>query len=207
MYLTEKINPYPKPKPLLDKQGNIKRNCTTMFLAPCMLNTTGMAVNNLYNPEYGFINAYLQDHTHEVLHDNHVYFLFDPPKFTLGFRNYIDKIKLTPYYEEDYDIAPEYMGKVMVVMKFHDKYNKVKENVLKGKFSDIEPEYMQKFIATSDANGMLSLPYKIYTKHPSLKQQLEERLAANIGDTAELWSIPDLAEEIYNYNHEIKYKI
>ena len=208
MYLTEKINPFPKPKPPLNKDGTIKKTCTSMFLAPCVLNTiVRKDAENLYNPEYGFINAYLQDHTHEILHDNHIYFLFNPPKFTVNFRNYIEKIKQTELYEEDYDIAPEYLGKVMIVMKFKEKYNNVKENVLKGKYSDIDPEYMQKYIQVSDFNGMLTLPYKIYTKHPSLKQALEERLNATLSPTAELWSIPEINEEIYNYNPDIKYKI
>ena len=172
-----------------------------MFLAPSILN------KNLYTPEFGFLNAYVQDHTHEVLYDNHIYFLFDPPKFTLKFRQYIDKIRETDLYEEDYDVSPEYLGKVMVVMKFNPEYNQIKENVLKGKFSDLSPEYMEKYIPKSDYNGTLSLPFRIYTKHPSLREQLEQRLGTSLSPTAELWSIPDLAEEIYNYNPGIKYKI
>jgi hypothetical protein len=205
MYLTKKNNVFNKPEPEKDDKGNIKRNCTTMFLLPSVLNS------KVYTSEYGFINAYLQDHTHEVLYKDCLHVLFSPKKFTKDFEDYINALRQTDIYEEDYDISPEYVGKVMVVLRLNPIHNKVKELVLQGKFSEIDPAYMEKFITpVKDYKGDLTLPWAIYTKNKNLKEKLEERLTAKekvtIDSKAELWSIPDLKNEIYNYNEKIRYE-
>jgi hypothetical protein len=87
MYLTKKNNVFNKPEPEKDDKGNIKRNCTTMFLLPSVLNS------KVYTSEYGFINAYLQDHTHEVLYKDCLHVLFSPKKFTKDFEDYINALE------------------------------------------------------------------------------------------------------------------
>jgi len=201
MYLTKKNNIFNKPQPKLDAGGKIIRNCTTMFLLPSVLNS------RVYLREYGFINAYLQDHTHEILYKDCLHVLFNPDKFTKGFEDYINALRQTDIYEEDYDVAPEYMGKVMVVLKLNPIHNKIKELVLRGKFSEIDPAYMEKYITpVKDNVGTLTLPWAIYTKNAELRKTLETKLDTSIDSKAELWSIPELSDEIYNYNSNVRYE-
>jgi hypothetical protein len=201
MFLTKKNNNFNKPEPERDEKGEIKRNCTTMFLLPSVLN------NKVYDPEFGFVNAYLQDHTHEVLYKDCLYVLFNPKKFTKRFEDYINALRETNVYEEDYDIAPEYVGKVMVVLQLNPIHNKVKELVLQGRFSEIDPAYMEKYLTeVKDYKGNLTLPWAIYTKNKNLREKLENNLKVSIDKTAELWSIPELKNEIYNYNPNVKYE-
>jgi len=201
MFLTKKNNLFNKPQPKRDKYGNVVRNCTSMFLLPSVLSPLGYDRH-----EFGFVNAYLQDHTHEVLHTDCIYVLFNPNKFTKNFENYLNKVRETDIFVEEYDIAPEYMGKVMLVVKFNSKYNYVKDLVLQGKFSQIDAEYMEKkIIPVKDFNGTPTLPWKIYTKNNILREELEKDLGVKIDNKAELHSIPDLSNEIYNYNEKIGY--
>jgi hypothetical protein len=57
-----------------------------------------------------------------------------------------------------------------------------------------------------DFKGDLTLPWAIYTKNKNLKEKLEDRLKVTIDSKAELWSIPELKNEIYNYNPNVKYE-
>jgi len=192
--LHKKFNERNKPQPEF-KDGRIKRNKTTQWLGSLMhtelLGNSYISINDA-----GFIKAYLSDHSREVLHDEHLYYLFNPSKFTANFDKFCKYAETLPLFTELYDIRPTDMGKVMIVMEIPEKWKRLRQLFIDGSYSLFPEEYMRGLINTN--------PWSIYTKDPEYKRSLEEKIGQNLSPTAELESIPDLNEEVFNYDKNIK---
>jgi len=183
--LHRKLNERNKPKPKI-VEGKPEKNKTTRWLASNMHNIELRNAlmcgnfNNLY--EAGFIKAYISDHSREVLHDNHLYYLFNPVKFTRNFERFIQSLETSQYFAESYDIRPTDMGKVMVVMQIPDKWEKLRGYFLEGAYSLFPDDYMKVLVNTQ--------AWMIWCKDPDYKKSLEIKIGQDLLPTAELESIP-----------------
>lgn len=200
MTLTKKVNQRKKPQPeqILTNRGIYipKPNRTTEWFVG------GNHIDMITNPimgirEAGLINLYLSDHEREVLHDNHLYYLFNPLKFTKQFDKFCQYCETLPLFTELYDVRACDMGKVMIVMEIPDKYKHLRKLFIEGSYSLFPEEYMRTYYNNT-------AQFDIWSKHPDLKKSIENNLGVKLDKTAELDSIPDLSQEIFNYNKEIK---
>lgn len=181
--------------------NKIKWNKTTQFLIDSLeLDFGELLKNNL-------VNAYLCDFKHDVLHKECLYLLFNPLKFTTDFEKFSEKLKQHSGFLEDYDTSGE--GKVMFVFKFPNKFKDVITSFIHGKYSEFNPEYVKKYFPQYYA-GKLSVRWMIIKKHPEYRKKVHDDINLEntkkpiyLDENAELFSIPELHEEIYNFNQDI----
>lgn len=200
MTLTQRVNLRKKPQPeqIITNKGTYiaKPNRTTKWFI------MGSHLNVINNPimgirEAGLINLYLSDHEREILHDNHLYYLFNPLKFTKQFDKFCQYCETLPLFTELYDVRACDMGKVMIVMEIPDKYKNLRKLFIEGSYSLFPEEYMRTYYSST-------VQFDIWSKSPELKKSLESQLNVKLDKTAELDSIPELSEEIFNYNKKIR---
>jgi hypothetical protein len=195
----QKVNQRKKPQPeLILTKGGIylpRPNRTTQWFICINLDLIDNPIIEIR--EAGLINLYLGDHEREILHDNHLYYLFNPTKFTKQFDKFCYYCETLPLFTELYDVRTCDMGKVMIVMEMPDKYKQLKGHFLKGEYSLFPEEYMKTYY-----NNLKQ--FDIWSKSPELRKELEHKLDVKLDKTAELEEIPKLHEEIFNYNKEIK---
>ena len=79
---------------------------------------------------------------------------------------------------------------------------------LKGKYSEIDRDYVTKYFKQQEFVGYDSwgypqyrelINYKVLTKSPDLKEYWEKRLDVELDPDAEVWSRPEEENEILNY--------
>ena len=174
----------------------------------------------------GFENCYLKDKDRDPVNDKdiHIYFLFKPCKelqVVPGLGGFMAKEKESQYDRlqkkiqqleekqesletrvilDDYDYPDGY---VVLVLKLQEKFRKVYELFLKGKYSKFPDFYKQYFPANNkttyvDKNNNLvtkdgpNLPYAIIYHDEQAKQFAEKKWDIQIEDSQEFWRLPDL---------------
>lgn len=200
MTLTHRVNQRKKPQPeqILTNRGiyTPKPNRTRKWFI------MGNHLDLIRNPvmqleDAGLVNLYLSDHEREVLHDEHLYYLFNPLKFSKQFDKFCQYCETLPLFTELYDVRACDIGKVMLVLEIPDKYKKLRKLFIEGSYSLFPEEYMRTYYQST-------ILFDIWSKSPELKKNLEINLGVKLDNTAELDSIPNLSEEVFNYNKEIK---
>jgi hypothetical protein len=176
-------------------------NKSTLFL----LDSLQLDFNELIGN--GLVNTYLCDFNHDVLHKNCIYLLFNPYKFTTNFESFCEKLRYHQGFVEEYDTNGE--GKVMFVFKFPEKYTSIITNFIFGKYSKFDRNFVKE-IYPQYVNGKLSMRWMIIEKHPEYKKKVEDSInikgstaSVILSEDAEVYSIPNLKEEIYNYDEKI----
>jgi len=193
-----------KPQPEMVKANNglimPKMNKCTEWFRGVHLELFDAVVEQRFGnfiTDFGFINIYLSDHAREVLHDEHLYYLFSPNKFTRNFDRYCEYLENLELFEEMYDVRPTDMGKVMLVMKLPDYMKKSREHFINGNYSLFPEEYMKTRLKSTNQ-------FDIWSKSPDVRKDLETKLNVKLDKEAELDSIPNLETVVFNYNKEIK---
>jgi hypothetical protein len=177
----------------------VKKSKTTLFLLPLL------QLDWFELQENGFVNAYLGDDDYEIICDNHLFLLFNPYKFTVGFENFCQKLRDNPLFSLEYDCPNYENGKVMFVFGIPSEYQHILPNFKKGEYSKMDKRYVNKFFPKY-IDSKVSIRWKVFYKDPSLKAFWEEKLAVEIAADKELWDIPEANEEVLNYNkQETKY--
>lgn len=155
--------------------------------------------------EYGFINAFLGDENHNKLDDSQedIYLLFEYNPINNYFEELCSVLRNHENFLEEYD--PE-EGYVMIRFKLNDKWKHIKQQLISGKYSLIDREYVKQFfnpkiiVGESPYGEYLykdSVNYQILMKSPVLKERWEEKLGVVFKDDYEVCSKPDMEEEIY----------
>lgn len=173
---------------------------STLFL----LDTLRLDFNELV--AHSLVNTYLCDFGHDVLHKNCIYLLFNPVKFTSDFESFCETLRYHKDFVEEYDTKGE--GKVMFVFKFPDEYVSIIEKFINGKYSEFDRKFVNEYYPQY-VGGKLSMRWMIIEKHPEYRVRLNNMFnikgspgTIKLPDEVEVYSIPDMEEEIYNYNKE-----
>src|SRR6185437_16089915 len=163
-----------------------KRNLTTTYLLPAILNTHGIPLKKL--EDFGFINAYLLDVNYERTFDSclHLLFKVDLP---ILFGEFIEKY--TNEIIEEYDPYPGY---TVLVFAFPVKYIHNYQKFLEGKYSLFTDDYKSLFPKTPTIQerqkGMTTTKeHLVFKKDEKLRKSLEELWCIEIPFGSELASI------------------
>lgn len=70
---------------------------------------------------------------------------------------------------------------------------------MEGKYSEIDRDYVKTNFPKYNSNASESINYKILTKSKELKEYWETILDVELDSDAEVWSIPELKDEIKYY--------
>lgn len=167
-------------------------NNTTFFFADLLDIDFGILT------DHGFLNIYLSDHQHDVIHENALYFLFKPEKFDSSFEEFCKFLRTNPLYIEEYDCD---IGEVMFVFNFPKQYLNVLESYKKGKYSEFPDNFLKRYYPPF-VNGEISKRWRICHRSTQYRQALEEKLNVKIDEKAELHDIMSPEDEIYNFNPE-----
>lgn len=188
----------------------IDRNATTYFLKP-IISDDNTSLTMLTTAEFihnGLINFYLgwKDSGY-YRHQDCMYILMNPSIFKLkewvtfynkykAHKNYVDTIFL------DYCI-------ILLVFRIESKYRMFPKLLLNGKFSHFGLSYAEKFFMNRElTNGKIRLipteQYFIITKNAGYKAKLEEKIGMILDDNMELWSVPDIENEILDWQKIVK---
>ncbi len=176
-------------------------NKSTLFL----LDTLKLDFNELV--AHSLVNVYLCDFNHDVLHKNCIYLLFNPSKFTTDFESFCEMLRYNKDFVEEYDTKGD--GKVMFVFKFPEQYVSVIDKFIQGKYSEFDRNFVYEYYPQY-LNGKLSMRWMIIEKHPEYRAKLNNTFnikgspgTIKLPEDIEVYSIPDLEEEIYNYSKEV----
>jgi len=185
---------------VVKEKKKVRKNKTSLFLLPLI----GMNYHEDYASlmKHGFVNAYLGDDGYDIVIDNHLFLLFNPEKFTKEFDYFCDKLRSHPLYTHEYDCPDNELGKVVFVFSIIPEYVDIIPLFIKGKYSKFPKNYITSWFSEYQPDGTMSLRWKIFHKHPSLKEKLETDLAVKIDNDTELYDVPNLSEEILNYKLE-----
>ena len=189
------------------KNGDIHRwTKTTSFLLPAC----GLDVAILF--EHGFINAYLDDEGYDKSssEEEDIFLLFKPDSFESDFEILCEVLRNHPNFMEEYDPCE---GHVIIRFKLNDKWKHIKKELMTGKYSQIDREYVKEFynakvVVGEDMYGNLlfkdSANYQILTKSPVLRGRWEERLGVTFKEDYEVCSKLVLEKEIYRKQQSIE---
>tara|TARA_R100001244_G_C5108076_1_gene120447 strand:+ start:35 stop:547 length:513 start_codon:yes stop_codon:yes gene_type:complete len=145
------------------------------------------------------INAFIGDENFPE-YDNHIFLLykFSGSKNFLTYENSLEKNDL---FVKSYDPDKEHVMYIFKVPSFykHD-YSKYRE----GKYSKMSYDYK---VVIFDFHKIYDHDHKVAKvlfKHPDLKEELEDRIDAELPKGAEVSSVPDLGTEIYMNSMKVK---
>lgn len=79
----------------------------------------------------------------------------------------------------------------------------VVEKFMEGKYSEIDRDYVKTNFPKYTSSASESINYKILTKSKELKEYWETILDVELDPDAEVWSIPELKDEIKYYAEEV----
>lgn len=197
----QKIQRLPLP---VGPQHNAKTN-TTIFLLPAL----SLCREEL--EQYGFVNAYLGDHQHDLTYKQAIYILLQPEKLDSGFHQFVNRQYAHPLFLDDYDVA---RGQVMLVYRFPTRYLKEYSFFIKGKYSRFSKKYVQNYFPMTTEElregkvvTLTTIFAGIFNREPWLRRHWEERLGLDpalrlLPD--EYWSVPMDQEEIFRYGKSSK---
>lgn len=184
---------------MINNSNNNVPTKTSSFLLPAL----GLDLNLLYS--FGFLNSYISDSKMSYGDDKKlIYLLFkcpENPESLQEFEEFCSLLREQDNYIDEYD--PE-EGKVMVVMKVLDKWSKVYDQFIIGKYSNFPKEYVHQFFRPKVYVGLSelykepvwkdSVNWKILHRCDTLKHDLEKRLDVSLPQGAEVFSRPNELE-------------
>lgn len=161
---------------------NKKMTCTTLFLRPTLeIKTRDLEANN-------FINAYLDDISHDIHYEDCIYLLFKPHDFD-KFQYFLSRERSRISIVEDYD----YEEYVVVVYNIPEKFKKDYQLFLEGKYSEFSKD-IREVIGNNISPECIQL--KVITKSPELKEHWEKEFGVEMDQDQEVWEKPDLSREV-----------
>ena len=132
-------------------------------------------------------------------YDNHIFLLY---KFSgdKKFLEYEDYLKNTHLFIDAYDPDDQHVMFVFDVPAFYQSdYDLYK----KGKYSEMNYDYKVIIFAFHDIMDHNHKVAKVLFKHQDLKEELEDRIGAEIPKGSEVSSVPDLNREIYREHMKV----
>ena len=145
------------------------------------------------------VNAFIGDKDFPE-YDNHIFLLykFNGSKAFLQYEDYLEHSKL---FVKTYDPDKNHVMYIFNVPSFYrNDYNLFR----KGKYSEMAYDYkviIFEFHKIYDSEHKVA---KVLFKHQDLKEEIEDRIGAEIPKGNELSSIPDLDTELYKNHMKIK---
>lgn len=151
---------------------------------------------------HGFINAFIDDFTHEHHYENSVYLLFRPTDLA-AFEWFVEGEKMrTLLLIEEYDYPK---GFVVLVYKFPAEYMDDYRLFLKGKYSEFSEKYKALFPMERKGTTSKGLPYveptffsHVFSKSKEMREFWEKRIGQTLEGNIDVWSIPDIHKETIN---------
>lgn len=151
--------------------------------------------------KYGFLNAYLDDVSHEPHYTESIYLLFKPADIE-DFSYFLDtEQQRTSLLIEDYDYDGGY---IVLVYRFPEQYLHEYNLFLNGQYSYFRKTYTSMFQEEVEIKNKFaivvkkskSIHYHVFNKTKELKEMWEERIGQPIPDDGEYWPIVDMNKEI-----------
>lgn len=169
---------------------------TTRFLV------RGLNLERRSLEKQGFINAFIDDATHEPHHVRSVYLLFKPKSLEV-FEEFVQEQRFqTALLVEDYDYPGGY---VVIVYNFPALYWSDYQHFLKGEYSKFSKGYKSLFPKERKRESSKGIPYTepsfyahVFGRTQEMKDYWEEKLSVYLSDDSEYWSIIDKNKETLN---------
>jgi len=158
-----------------------------------------LQISNKSLQKEDFINAYVNDPSHDVEYSDSIFLLFKPRSID-KFREFLDnEYERTKDIIEDYDYEDGYVVVVYKLnMEFKDDFNLVK----KGKYSMTSKSFQKLFpsVVKIVRNGLhkdeLSLQCRVFNKTPDLVEFWENEFDMKFREDWEVWRGWDEKDEI-----------
>jgi hypothetical protein len=186
---------------------------TTQFLLTGVLEKLKIGTKQKLK-DLGFLNAYLGDNSHHVQYKDCIYLLFNT-KEPILLQEFID----VWCGEEVAGVYDYEGGYTMVVILYPAKWIRVYKLFIEGKYSQFPREYKEMFDKKPNLEEKTlykshpaftrcssSLVWLIFTKSPMLREWVEEQVDESLPANSELWDIPNMDNEIFNYSKIQKQK-
>lgn len=160
-------------------------NKTTSFLLPIL----NLDQDFLWS--IGFESAYIGD----GIFDNEI---ITHPHLLLRF----EKELYDPIIENHSKFISSYTDGDFILIKFkftEPQIQKIFTPFINGEYSKIDRSYVHQNFSRYTSDNTLSQNWRILTKDPSLKYYWEDRIGVLLPMEAEVWSKPNLEDEIYRY--------
>jgi hypothetical protein len=177
-----------------------KTNDSTRFLLPLL------SLNIADLKRYNLISVYLDDIENETKYNNCLYLLYEPSDIDIDegyFRKYLESFHSNELFVRSYPVAEK--NRFMLVFRIPHKFTSLIESFKQGRFSDFNKEEILKhFPMHIKLNGevVVNEKWKIITKYPKLKEEIEKDLNVTLDNDTELYNIPDYKIEVYNPNNK-----
>lgn len=155
--------------------------------------------------KFGFINAYLEDKTYPVNIKNSIYLVFAPATSSKNsFLEYLEEIKNhIPNYLDNYEVDDNVW---VIIFKIPNNWVYLYDLFLKGQYSKFGKKYGDFFKTSDNGSIVYTNAYKVINKDKDYQEYLEKKLGLELGelDEAELDSVPDEKDYIFDYENIIK---
>jgi len=155
-----------------------------------------------------FINSYLKDESVDTHQDNHLFIVYSNYQDT-GFETFENKLLSNKYCVEQYDIVSTYFG--VAIFQIPEYFLREYQLFLRGRYSEFSPEAKglcltnnlissgnTAFLSKINKDSEKTLLQCIFDKDEALRTIQSNRLGTEIPKGQELWSTPDLTNEILN---------
>lgn len=160
---------------------------------------------NLFKEElmkYGFVNAFLDDVSHEHHYENSVYLLFKPEDLS-AFEWLVESEKLrTHLLVDEYDYPGGY---IVLVYKFPAEFMDEYRLFLDGKYSKFREKYISLFPMEKKVPNKRGIPvaqpsfyHHVFKRTDTMREYWENKLDATLTEDSEYWSIPSVEQETLN---------
>lgn len=170
--------------------GVLYVNKTYKYLVPCLKfygETFVTKLSNTFVLAFGIHDCYLDGTPFEE--DRLVYLLIDKAYQTAKFHNFIDYVKVQPYYITDYAYDDLENGrKHMLVVKFPEKYNSVYDKFNESQYSKMYTEEELNLFFYKEIHVM---PRQVLTRDKKMKPFFLEKLNSTLGTKLELKDLDD----------------
>ncbi len=175
-------------------------NTSAIFLVKLVMGETlDKLGDNDISEGYRLVNTYLKDRNREDFKTDTLLLLFKPDNWA-EFDMFLEKQESHKNFIEEYDYDKGYVVlayKIPLILK--KDFLKFKD----GKYSEFSKGSKQEFnrmIPSGIFGGgkVKSLQWEIFEKEQDLKEQLENDLDVQLPEGSEVWSVPNLQNEILN---------
>lgn len=151
--------------------------------------------------KYGFINSFLFNEEEEVVYENVIYLLFNPPSIEQFNQFLFEERERGVNIVQEIDYPGNY---VMIVYKLPDKFKGDYALIWEGKYSQLSADYKKIIPSTiryTKANGFTStdktIQHMLFDKDPVLRKFWEEELNVIMDNKQELWTLPTKEKETF----------
>lgn len=172
----------------------LKRTVSNMFMVPLL------KIGRPILDEHGLINSFLYNAEEDVVYENALHLLFNPPSID-GFNLFVTREKgKNPAFIDELDYPG---GLVILVYQLPPKFKADYDKIWEGRYSELSESYksaIPSIMQMKEGNRVinsLTLQHMVFGKLDVLKVHWETRFNVTMENDQELWTKPTIETETF----------